>query len=235
MVVWPFHRFCSSGLLSLCSSGLCLMLRQARRARNTYEHDRGRILRADRSVLRDLGSVPEDGEEFRQPPLDVLRYHRRPVRLGWVPWFGWGLSVLAVVRQPVDIGLSAADYRKFLTRLAMAANGRFPPWGRGRHRRGSCLGSPRSCSRRSRSGRRMTRYSRRCSPAHGHAATGGAAGRDPREPGSRGALLRPCLWPRRRFPRGDRHCGRADAQFATLRSADRRRMIRPEICVLCFG
>lgn len=91
-------------------------------------------------VLRDMQSVPEDGEEFLRPPLDVLRYHRRPVRLGWVPWFGRGLSVLAVVRQPVDIGLNAGDYRRFLTRLAMAANGRFPPWGKGRHPKGLVLG-----------------------------------------------------------------------------------------------
>ena len=34
--------------------------------------------------------------------------------------------------QPVDVGLSTADDRRFPTRLAMAVNGRFPPW-RGRH------------------------------------------------------------------------------------------------------
>jgi hypothetical protein len=33
-----------------------------------------------------------------------------------------------VVRQPLDIGGSRVDYERFLTRLAMAANGRFPPW-----------------------------------------------------------------------------------------------------------
>ena len=31
-----------------------------------------------------------------------------------------------MVRQPVDIGFSPDDYRTFLTRLAMAVNGRFP-------------------------------------------------------------------------------------------------------------
>ncbi len=35
---------------------------------------------------------------------------------------------MAVVRQPVDIDGSKAGYERFLTRLAMAANGRFPPW-----------------------------------------------------------------------------------------------------------
>lgn len=83
--------------------------------------------------------VPEEGEDYREPPLDVLRYYRRPVRLHWFPWLGRGLSVVAVVRQPIDIGLSVADYRRFLTRAAMAVNGRFPPWQR-RGTRGLVIG-----------------------------------------------------------------------------------------------
>lgn len=79
-------------------------------------------------VLVAGGSLAEVGEEYREPPLDVLRYYRRPVRLHWVPVLGRALSVVAVVRQPVDVGLSTADYRRFLTRVAMAVNGRFPPW-----------------------------------------------------------------------------------------------------------
>lgn len=79
-------------------------------------------------ILRALGTVPEAGEEFRRPPLDILRYYRRPVRLHWLPLFGRALSVIAVVRQPVDVGFSQEGYRAFLTRLAMAVNGRFPPW-----------------------------------------------------------------------------------------------------------
>lgn len=79
-------------------------------------------------LLRPSGSIAEDGEDYREPPLDVLRYYRRPVRLHWIPWLGSALSVVAVVRQPIDIGLSVADYRRFLTRLGMAVNGRFPPW-----------------------------------------------------------------------------------------------------------
>lgn len=82
-------------------------------------------------VMKASGSVPEVGEEFRTPPLDVLRYYRRGVRLHWLPVFGRGLSVVAVVRQPMDVGFLASDYRRFLTRLAMAVNGRFPPWNRG--------------------------------------------------------------------------------------------------------
>lgn len=82
-------------------------------------------------VLKPLGLLEEDGEEFREPPLDVLRYYRRPVRLHWLPMVGRAQAVVAVVRQPVDVGLvgsgSAKDYRAFLARLAMAVNGRFPP------------------------------------------------------------------------------------------------------------
>jgi hypothetical protein len=91
-------------------------------------------------ILKAAGAVVEDGEEFRAPALDVLRYYRRGVKLHWVPYLGWGLSVVAVARQPVDLGMSAADYRRLLNRLAMAVNGRFPPWGRGRHPKGLTLG-----------------------------------------------------------------------------------------------
>lgn len=80
-------------------------------------------------VLKPLGLVEDDGEEFREPPLDVVRYYRRPVRLHWLPMIGRAQAVVAVVRQPVDVGLtgSSKDYRAFLARLAMAVNGRFPP------------------------------------------------------------------------------------------------------------
>lgn len=71
----------------------------------------------------------EVGEEFDEPPLTVLRYYRRRISLGWVPYFGKAQSVVAVVRQPVDIDGSQPAQERFLTRLAMAANGRFPPWG----------------------------------------------------------------------------------------------------------
>jgi hypothetical protein len=79
-------------------------------------------------LIRAGGSVLEIGEEFREPPLDVLRYYRRIVPLSWVPIFGKAHSVVAVVRQPVDIDGSKAAQERFLTRLAMAVNGRFPPW-----------------------------------------------------------------------------------------------------------
>ena len=84
-------------------------------------------------VLKPLGLSEEDGEEFREPPLDVLRYYRRPVRLHWFPLIGRAQAVVAVVRQPVDVGLlsgSAKDYAAFLNRLGLAVNGRFPPGNR---------------------------------------------------------------------------------------------------------
>jgi hypothetical protein len=39
--------------------------------------------------------------------------------------------VVAVVRQPNDVGFSSDGYRRFLKRLALAVNGRYPPWRRG--------------------------------------------------------------------------------------------------------
>ena len=79
-------------------------------------------------VLKAVGAVVEPGEDYRRPPLDVLRYYWRPVRLHWTPILGRASSVVAVVRQPVDVGFEPGDYRTFLTRLAFAVNGRFPPW-----------------------------------------------------------------------------------------------------------
>ena len=79
-------------------------------------------------VLREIGSVLQAGEEFRQPPLEVLRYYRREVRLSRIPLLGRALGVVMVVRQPVDVAGSRDGYQRLLARLAMAANGRFPPW-----------------------------------------------------------------------------------------------------------
>jgi hypothetical protein len=79
-------------------------------------------------VLRELGSVREAGESFREPPLEVLGYYPRRVRLSRVPFFGRALGMVMVARQPVDVEGTQAGYHRLLTRLAMAANGRFPPW-----------------------------------------------------------------------------------------------------------
>jgi hypothetical protein len=79
-------------------------------------------------LLRARGSVLEIGEEFQEPPLSVLRYYRRRVVLNWLPIFGEAHSIVAIVRQPVDIDGAKGGQTRLLTRLAMATNGRFPPW-----------------------------------------------------------------------------------------------------------
>ncbi len=79
-------------------------------------------------LLRQAGATLEPGEEFRQPQLDVLRYYRRAVRWSSIPIVGKAVSVVAVVRQPVDVELSDSGYSQLLTRMALATNRRFPPW-----------------------------------------------------------------------------------------------------------
>jgi hypothetical protein len=79
-------------------------------------------------VLRELGSMVQDGEEYRQPPLDVVRYYERAVKLSVIPLLGRAQSVVALVRQPVDIEGTTSGYERLLTRMGMAVNGRFPPW-----------------------------------------------------------------------------------------------------------
>ncbi len=79
-------------------------------------------------LLRLAGATLEPGEEFRAPPLDVLRYYRRAVRWSGIPIVGRAVSIVAVVRQPLDVELSDAGYARLLTRLAAAASSRFPPW-----------------------------------------------------------------------------------------------------------
>jgi hypothetical protein len=79
-------------------------------------------------VLQQASARSQGGEEFRRPPLEILRYYRRPARISRVPVLGHAQSVVLLARQPVDIEGSRPSYERLLTRLAMAANGRFPPW-----------------------------------------------------------------------------------------------------------
>jgi hypothetical protein len=79
-------------------------------------------------ILLDGRSVRDVGEEFRQPPLDVLCYYRRGLRLFRVPLLGRAQSIVMVVRQPVDVEGTNAGYERLLKRLALAANSRYPPW-----------------------------------------------------------------------------------------------------------
>ncbi len=78
-------------------------------------------------TLSPLGCRLEEGEEFATPPLDILRYHARPVRLHWLPLLGRAQSVVAVVRQPVDTPGTEAGTRTLIDRVSRATSTRFPP------------------------------------------------------------------------------------------------------------
>jgi len=82
--------------------------------------------------LGKLGLAAVEGEEFRSPPLDVLGYYHRVVRLNALPIVGRMQSVVAVVRQPVDLGLSGTG--TLIERLARALDGRFS------YRQGATIG-----------------------------------------------------------------------------------------------
>ncbi|MEW4567070.1 hypothetical protein AB1L88_04315 [Tautonia sp. JC769] len=79
-------------------------------------------------LLRPLHCSCDDGEDFQDPPLDVLRYEVRAVRLHWIPVVGRALSVVAIVHQPRDVTATAASHRELLLRVARAVHGRYPPW-----------------------------------------------------------------------------------------------------------
>ncbi|QDV37032.1 hypothetical protein [Tautonia plasticadhaerens] len=82
-------------------------------------------------ILGPIGCRPDDGEDYRDPPLEVIRYDLRPVRLHWFPVLGHALSVVAFVRQPADLSSSSSDLRRLLDRIGRAVHGRYPPWPKG--------------------------------------------------------------------------------------------------------
>jgi hypothetical protein len=84
------------------------------------------------SVLHPLGATSAPGDGSRTPPLDVLAYYARAIRLSPIPILGRGLSIVAVCRQPIDVGISKNGYRSLIERLAIVVNTRFPPVLRGR-------------------------------------------------------------------------------------------------------
>lgn len=77
--------------------------------------------------LKSLKVRAEEGEVYRSPDLAVLLYLVRRVKLSRVPLLGRALSVVAVVKQPPDVGSGAEGYRALLARVARAAGSRFPP------------------------------------------------------------------------------------------------------------
>lgn len=88
------------------------------------------LLQSIEGTIGPLGSRADVGEEFRQPPLDIVRYFVRPVRLSRIPILGKALSVVAVVRQPVDLGFTKEGMKTLLDRIGRAINGRYPPFSR---------------------------------------------------------------------------------------------------------
>jgi hypothetical protein len=82
-------------------------------------------------LLCPLGSETIEGEQYLRPALSVLRFYARKVKLGRAPILGRAWSVVAVVRQPVDLAFTAGGNRSLLERVSAIANERFPPWPRG--------------------------------------------------------------------------------------------------------
>lgn len=78
-------------------------------------------------ALKGLGAQGDGAESYSRPSLDVLRFYRRRVRLGWWPVVGRAQSVVAVVRQPGDVPAFASGSGEVLRRAAMAASWRYPP------------------------------------------------------------------------------------------------------------
>lgn len=78
-------------------------------------------------ILARFGLEGEVGEEYRKPPLEVLAYHRRAVRLHWLPLLGRAQSVVALVRQPIDLAGTGPTAKSLMDRLAGAAGTRFAP------------------------------------------------------------------------------------------------------------
>lgn len=73
---------------------------------------------------------PLEGEEFASPPLDILTYAAKPVRLSRLPLFGRGMAVVAITRHPTDLRSVTPGLKAWVGRLAHAVNGQFPPWKR---------------------------------------------------------------------------------------------------------
>jgi hypothetical protein len=79
-------------------------------------------------VLRAGGSAAEPGEDYRRPPIEILRYYRRGLRWNALPILGRALSVVAIVRGAVDEGPPGSGFRQLLERTAMVVGTRFSPW-----------------------------------------------------------------------------------------------------------
>jgi hypothetical protein len=82
-------------------------------------------------ALKPLGCDAVVGEHYLDPSLSVLRWYGRKLHLGGLPILGRASSVVAVVRQPVEIPFTTSGNRQLLERIAIITNDRFPSWPRG--------------------------------------------------------------------------------------------------------
>ena len=78
--------------------------------------------------LGEQGWTYEEGEEYREPALDILGLGMKKIRLSRIPLFGRGLAVVAICRHPFDLRSDSEGLKQWIERLARAVNGRFPPW-----------------------------------------------------------------------------------------------------------
>ncbi len=78
-------------------------------------------------VLEDPARTLGSGVARARPAVEVLRYYVRSIRLGPLPFFGKGLSLVALVRLPDDLLGTKGRHRALLRRVAEVSNARYPP------------------------------------------------------------------------------------------------------------
>ncbi|WP_165224140.1 hypothetical protein [Aquisphaera insulae] len=79
-------------------------------------------------VLRSGGARAEPGEDYRRPPIEILRYYRRELRWNRVPILGRALSVALVSRPMQEDDTGGSSYLRLLERSAMVVGMRYSPW-----------------------------------------------------------------------------------------------------------
>jgi hypothetical protein len=82
------------------------------------------------AALGPFGAHTEAGIASLEPPLVIVRFYHRSVRLHWLPLLGRALSVVAIVREPAKLAYTALGFRELLRQVARATGARFPLWGR---------------------------------------------------------------------------------------------------------
>ncbi len=80
------------------------------------------------SVLTPLGCERSDGREYLEPSLSECAVFARGVRLGRLPVFGRGLSVVSVVEVPEGFDLRPDGLAELNRRAGHAVCDRFPPY-----------------------------------------------------------------------------------------------------------